>query len=69
MCECCGQHDHDDLCLPEEEKLVNTKPTTARDHSLDLKSAGRDSGRTDPERPLRRDVIDAAGQPPLRKNP
>jgi hypothetical protein len=67
MCECCGQHDHDAPYLPEAEKLVNTKLLTARDRSLDLKTDGRDAGRTEPYSLLRRDVNEAAVQPPLMK--
>jgi hypothetical protein len=40
---------------------VITTPVTARDRSLDLKSDGQDSGRTDPESQLWRDVVEAAG--------
>ncbi|MBN2188261.1 MAG: FAD/NAD(P)-binding protein [Chitinispirillaceae bacterium] len=44
MCECCGQHDHGSLYLPEPATLVKTSPMTARDRFFEFKLDGHDLG-------------------------
>jgi NAD(P)H-flavin reductase len=44
MCECCGQHTHDGLYLPQAATIVSTAPMTVKDRFFEFKFDGRDLG-------------------------
>jgi len=44
MCECCGQHEHVSLYLPEVATVVATRPMTGRDRFFEFTLDGHDLG-------------------------
>jgi NAD(P)H-flavin reductase len=44
MCECCGNHEHGSLYLPQVATLVKTAPMTAKDRFFEFRLEGRDLG-------------------------